>query len=218
MQQHSKFPLFALLALLCVIAEGCAPSWNIFVPGQNPTQTEEIARQSAMTSAYIIFHDGDTVKGYQVGVRSDTTEWFEKDSTGIVSSAVRYVAPTSDISSISLSTPRPLEDMLIGAGVGAALGAIIYGVAKIPDPPGEYQDLGTEFINWIARGAGFEGCTIGMAAIGGIVGLESGTNMRKSYDVEVIDTSARQPIHWFNAQTDTVTVDTTVKADTNKLR
>ena len=217
MLHHSKFPLFAFLILLCAAVAGCAPSWNTFTPGQDPAQTEEIARQSAMASAYIIFHDGDTVKGYQVGVRNDTTEWYEKDSTGSISSAVRYVAPTSDISSISLSTPRELQGLLIGAGVGAALGAIIYGVAKIPDPPGEYQDLGTEFINWIARGAGFEGCTIGMGVLGGVVGLSSGANMRKSYEVEAIDTTTRQPIHWFNAQTDTLTADTTVKIDTTKF-
>ncbi len=222
---HPKVPLFALLALLCAQTQDCA------APGPkpltyDPQQTEEIERQSAVTSAKIFFNGGDIVDGYRVGVRKDTTEWYEKDSLGNIDPNVRYVAPTSDISSISISEQKELQGLLIGAAIGVALGAIIYEGSRLPDipPPGQDDDGTTEFINWIARNAGFEGCTIGLGALCGVGGLSAGAGIRQWYsNWSMKDSIDGQPIHWVTAGEDSTKVDTlakkvetTLKIDTTK--
>ena len=233
MAHHSKFPLFAFLALICTAVSGCSVHGPQYLTC-DPKQTEEIARQSAVNSAHIIFNDGDSVKGYRVGIRKDTTEWYEKDSLGNLVSDVRHVAPTSDISAISISTPEALDHMLIGAAVGAVLGALIYEGAKNSDAPGQDESFGDQLVNGIALGIGFKWCTIGMGSLCAVGGLVEGAGVRKDYYVDPmagqpihwfnaqtdstkVDTTAGQPIHWFVAEPDSTKVDTTAKADTTKF-
>src|ERR1019366_6677469 len=206
MLHHSKFPLFALLALMCAVVSGCSVHGPQYLTC-DPQQTEEIERQSTVNAAHIIFNDGDSVKGYRVGVRKDTTEWYEKDSLGNLVSDVRHVAPTSDISAISISTPK-LDHMLIGAAIGAVLGALIYEGAKAPDAPGQDESFGDQLVNGIVVGIGFKWCTLGMGSLFAVGGLVEGAGVRKDY---YVDPMAGQPIHWFNAQTDSTKVDPTVR-------
>jgi hypothetical protein len=185
MLHYSKFSLFAFLVLLCAAVSGCTTSTKSLTTA-DPAQTEEIEKRSLRSPAYIVFYNGDTSVGYRVGVRTDSTEWHETDtaydrSSGLADSVLefRYISPTSDVKLISISTPDVLGDMLIGAGAGALLGAIIYEGAKHSNT--EDQTLGDQLMNYIAVNIGFEGWTVGLGAFGAGFGIESGMKYRTEY-------------------------------------
>ena len=72
MLHHSKFPLFALLALLCAAVSGCSSSHMI---SSDPKTTEDILEKSMDHPAHVTLMNGKTLDCFEVAIRKDSTRW-----------------------------------------------------------------------------------------------------------------------------------------------
>jgi hypothetical protein len=119
MLHHSKFSLFAFLALLGAAVSGCMTSYKYI--SSDPQTAEDILRATTEHVACVTLMDGDSIHCYSVAVRKDSTTWrgFEGDVS----------VPTNSVASIKVPTPEIGTGFLIGMTVGAVLiGGMGYGL------------------------------------------------------------------------------------------
>jgi hypothetical protein len=165
MQHHSKFSLFALLTLMCVVVSGCT---STSVLSSDPQTSEDILRASTEHPAHIIFINGYRVDCYAVSVRKDSTRWRVNDT------AAEVAIPTNSIYSINIPDPQIGGGIALGILGGAVLGGVI-GYAATPAPSASNLDnmLGLVTVLDIMGGAAL-GILLGGIS-GGAIGASNGS-------------------------------------------
>ena len=173
MLHHSKFSLFALLVLMCVVVSSCTTTKTL---SSDPSVAEEITLGTETNAAAITFTDGHSVhEAFHIAVRADSTEWYGKNREW------RNAVATARIQSISFEQSHALKGLLTGAEIGLALGAFVDIIAASSSGflgPG----------NW---NASYTNALLGVAGVftvvGGIVGLVAGApNVEEEYVSSVI--------------------------------
>ena|ERR1700722_1167209 len=115
---HSKFSMFAFLALLCMVFAGCASTMTTL--NSDPEQSEEILRASMRDTAFIILTNGIEEKGFSVTIRQDSCEWLSATDNH------RRTAMALNIQSIRVWTPQVSPIVVLGGiAVGGGAGALI---------------------------------------------------------------------------------------------
>jgi hypothetical protein len=163
MIHHSKFSLFAFLALLCAAVSGCRTTNYL---STDPQTSEEILRASAEHQAKVGLRNGDTVSCYAVSIRQDSTRWRW-------SQFGREVAlPTNEIASIVVDDPKGalggLIGVLIGGSAGGLIGLQIADAANKQDP--SLQNTGNVIGDFLLP------LMLGLAVGGGVGALIGETN------------------------------------------
>ncbi|HEX8297887.1 MAG TPA: hypothetical protein VF594_01900 [Rubricoccaceae bacterium] len=141
--------LAALLVLVsgCVLASGCVHSRPATL--DTDAGRADLNARTAGRVATLHLHDGPrAIRDLHIG--PDETTWTDRLSGAPGS------APTADIAAVSLRRGRVWRSLLIGAGVGAALGVV---AAATDEPSGFVQFtpafyIGTFGLNGALIGAG----------------------------------------------------------------
>jgi hypothetical protein len=170
---HSKFPLFALLALLCAAVSGCGMTTTKTL-SSDPKFGEEITRGSETDDAVIRLKDGSIAyNAYHVAMRADSTEWYSKNR------ALRVVVATSAILSVSIYTPGVLSGIVRGLEIGLipslGIGVAIAGFESGPRNAFLFPGNGEPFITNFAEAFG------ALMATFAIYGCVGGTLYRTEY-------------------------------------
>jgi outer membrane lipoprotein SlyB len=104
MLHHTKFPLFAFLALLCAAVSGCTTSRII---NSDPNTAADILEASTEHPALITLKNGDTITCNEIAVRKDSTQWRRPGKWVSV--------PTDSVASIS--GDRTLVTLINGSAI-----------------------------------------------------------------------------------------------------
>jgi hypothetical protein len=174
MLHHSKFPLFALLALLLSLAmlsmvlSSCGPKSFQSIDQRT---AEDILLNSTDNAAKVALTNGDTIVCSAIAVRTDTTTWRQLGKDVSV--------PTNSIASIEVTKPEPLIGTLIGLiAVGASLSLILLIITAL-SPLFLFSGLAQ-------AGISGEGCFVvvillGLLAGGGVLGGNIGASNKITY-------------------------------------
>jgi hypothetical protein len=97
MLHHSKFSLFAFLALLCAAVASCTSSNRL---SADPQTAETILEESSDHGATVTLMNGDTIHCYAVSVRKDSTRWQ------LIKSGLEVLGPETSVATDSILSIR----------------------------------------------------------------------------------------------------------------
>jgi hypothetical protein len=161
MLHHSKFPLFAFLALLCAAGSGCSSTHLL---SSDPQTAEDILQESTEHGAHVTLMNGDTVNCFAFAVRKDSTHW-QLIKSGLEALGPQVSVSTDSIFSIRIAYPKAISGMVSGASVGAFAGWVIGLVSGLA--PNPLWNLIFNFQS--ALGSSLVGGVCGLV-VGGIIG------------------------------------------------
>jgi hypothetical protein len=155
-----------LIVILSVLLASCTSTRTLSF---DPQTREDISAASTSRKARVVFNDEHLVDAFNIDTHHDSTAWYSKNIK------MRYAAPTSSISMISVSTPRILYYGSIGAASGSlcglGFGAWLEIVSMFSSPMNGTASFKPNIPAYVISGA----------IIGGLIGIVIGNNQRTDY-------------------------------------